>query len=571
MRIARHGAVQRVAYWLSTALVLGVLGAYLWAWTQGNWPMLTDPNLQNSDARTSIFPFHRYDSGALADDPIANEMLALVPIGVHAMYRVLVPMTDVFVAPKIVQALALAVLVYAAVVMARSRRAGLGAAALLLFAVLHDWFAVYRVAGGLPRAFGFPCFALWLSGVVANRPWVRRAAPVLAALTYPSVMNMILAAEGLYTLRGLGKTRHSVVGRRLLRYFAVVGVCFVAVLPAVVGGEDRGPIHTLEQAKKEPAFGKTGRLWILPFAEPTKVFGEAFVDQMKPRGKSFSNELRKAYKEDWEAYGVAIFALLLVFAMLRFCPTPWLALAFFCGSAILYVLSRALAFQLYSPERYYSFGMRMASITLIVVILSHAWFWLRPRAREIFRNLTIVGFILLIWGCTGTGVVKLNGMTIDQRRDKPLYEYIAKLPESVRFASHPMDGDGIPYYSARATMGAFETLQPWFTGSWRRQRARAEDTLRALYSTDPKVVFDYAHRNGVTHFLIDTRRYRKDFRRRSASFDPFTGYAKNLLSGVRLDDLVFANVPKQAVVFRRGSYLVVDVTRLEKVLGGGGK
>src|SRR5690606_39834218 len=56
-------------------------------------------------------------------------------------------------------------------------------------------------------------------------------------------------------------------------------------------------------------------------------------------------------------------------------------------------------------------------------------------------------------------------------------------------------GDGIPYYSARATMGTFETLQPWFVDSWRRQKERCQETLTALYATDPAAVLDYAQRS----------------------------------------------------------------------------
>ncbi len=562
----RRPGSQKSAVWASTLLLLVVMGAYLGVWVQGNWDMLTDPRLQNSDARTSIFPFHRYADGSLRDDPIANEMLALVPIGVHALYRVLVPLTDVFIAPKIVQGIALAILVYAAAVLARSRRAGFGAAALLLFLVLHDWFAVYRIAGGLPRAFGFPLFALWLAGVLGNRPWARRAAPVLSALTYPSVMNMLLAAEGLYALRGLGRVEWSVVGRRLLRFGAVVALCFLAVLPAVVGGDDRGPVHTLAEAQEEPAFGKAGRLWVLPFEEPTGAFGQAFVDQLNPRGKSFAPALREFYDKDPQAFAVGIFAALLLLPFLRATPPPWLALVFFSGTTFIYVLSRVLAFSLYSPERYFSFGMRMASITLLVVLLGQVGYWLRGAGRVVTRNVVAAGFVLAIWGLSGSGVVPRNGMTIDQRTDRSMYEFIAQLPKDVRFASHPMDGDGIPYYSARATMGAFETLQPWFTKSWRAQRERCEDTLQAMYATDVAVLRDYVQKHGVTHFLVNTRRYEGDVADRSESFEPFTEFSKELLSGVEASDLLFKRLPRESVVFRLGRWRVVDAELLLREL-----
>src|SRR5690606_30821765 len=156
------------------------------------------------------------------------------------------------------------------------------------------------------------------------------------------------------------------------------------------------------------------------------------------------------------------------------------------------------------------------------------------------------------------------GMTIDRKRDRPLYEHIASLPTSVRFATHPLDGDGIPLFSARATMGGFETLQPWFVDAWQRQKQRCEDTLTALYATDRSTVLDYAKKHGVTHFLINTHRYGKGFRKHAGSFEPFTTFARDLLKGVKRNELVFAQLPASAIEFRYQRWRVVSVQALEQ-------
>src|SRR5690606_21766256 len=211
------------------------------------------------------------------------------------------------------------------------------------------------------RAFGFPLFALWLAGIAAGRPWVRFAAPVLCALTYPSVMNMILAGEGLYALRGLPRPPLSLTLRRLKRYALLVTTCLVCVLPAVVGGDERGPIHSLEEAQKDPAFGKDGRLWILPFADPTDALGDAFVDQLKPRGKPLVASLGQAYAQDPEMFALVLLCLVLGLWLVGISPSPVLPASFLAGTIILYALSRSFAFHLYSPEPYYRVGMRMAA------------------------------------------------------------------------------------------------------------------------------------------------------------------------------------------------------------------
>ncbi|HEU5077277.1 MAG TPA: hypothetical protein VFU02_23965 [Polyangiaceae bacterium] len=560
-----HPRTQWTLHVVSGVTVLASLAAYGVVWVEFNQPMLVNPDLQSDDARTILIPFHRYASDpALGDDPIANEMLDLVPLGVHALYRVLVPFTDVFVAPKIVQALAFALVLVAGTVLWRSRRAGLGAGVLLVFFLFHDWFAVERISGGLPRAFGFPCFALWLAGVLAHNRWARFGAPVISALSYPTVMLLILAAEGLYALRGMGSSSARVVWRRLRRYAAICVACLLAALPAALGSSDGGPVHTLEQAQLEPAFGKSGRLWILPFAEPSKVFLETYIDQLVPRGESPIAAVREAYSGNAEVWATTFFACLLLVGLLRLGPSPTVALAFTAGAVILYLLSRVLAFSLYSPERYYSFGMRMAAMALLISVPARLFPALRRRPRAILTNFVAALVLVLVWATAGHGQKAPSGMFVNANDERPLHDFVRTLPKHARFASHPMDGDGIPYFGARATMGTFETLQPWFVDSWRRQKDRCHATLRAMYATKKSDVLAYAKEHGVTHFLINQQRYRTNFAAKSASFQPFTTYARHLVSGHERHDFVMANAPKSAIVFQTNKWQVVDVERLRQ-------
>jgi hypothetical protein len=526
--------------------------------------MLTNPDLQNDDARTILFPFHQFGSAqALGDDPIASEMLSLVPWGVRALYLAFVPIFDVYVASKLVQAVALGVLLYAAVVLARSRRTGLGAAALLLFFLLHTSYAADRIGGGLPRAFGFPGFALWLSGVLSQRRGPRFAAPVLLALTYPSIMNLILAAEGLLALRGVGRIQWGIIGRRLKRDALLVGVCLVCVLPAALGDSDRGPLHTLEQAQAEPAFGRSGRLWILPFAEPVDAMSKAFISPLKVRGDTVFPSIR-GIDDGEELASLLLIAGFLLLPFLRWVPPPAIAVSFFAGATVIYALSRVFAFQLYSPERYYSFGMPMACLTLLLSCSVHLGFWLKGRQRRIVRNLAAVVLIGAVWSVTGGGVVKDSGMEINRQTDQSLYEFVRSLPKDSRFATHILDGDGIPFWGARATMGSFETLQPWFVGSWAHQKKRAMDTIDALYSTETDDVLRYADENHVTHFLINEHRYRSQISKNAGSFQPFSDYARKVVQGASKRDLVFSQPPQEAIVFSSGRFSVVSVEGLKK-------
>jgi len=241
---------------------------------------------------------------------------------------------------------------------------------------------------------------------------------------------------------------------------------------------------------------------------------------------------------------------------------------FLAANLVLYALSRFFAFRLYSPERFYSVGMRSVMLALAASSLGLVAPGLSLRARQVARNLTSAAALAFVWWGIGNGVrVPAMGATIDYREEAPLWDFIRQLPKNTRVASHIMDGDEIPLFTARATNGTAETLQPWLTLSWKRQKVRAEDTLRAMYATDRQDVIAFAHKYHVTHLLVNRSRYHDDFRQRSKSFEPFTSFANRLLANDQLENLVLASPPLGAVVFRYHQWQLIDVAKLEAAWG----
>jgi hypothetical protein len=553
--------------WVSSAVVLWVFLAWFISWYRGNHEVLWDPMLQPDDARTALFPFHRYDTGSpLADDPIANEMLEYQPYAHRLLFRVTVPFMGLLAATKIVQAFLLVVIAFGGVVLATSRRAGLGAGLLFTFLFIHDISVQERVLGGLPRGFGFPVCALWLAGALAHRNWARYAAAVIAALTYPTGLAMVLGAEGVYALRSFGRPGWATLWRRVRRFGILVLACVALFSPAILFGmSDGGPIHTLQQAREEPAFGKTGRLRVLPFEEPSKAFGEALLETFRPLGTSpvpAAKEIVEAHEAEIE---VALVALLLLLAFLRFTPPLTPVAAFLVSSLTLYALSRGFAFKLYSPERYYSIGMRVVGLGLTAGTLGFLLPKLTFGLRQPLRAFAAAATIGLLWMGLGNGVRDPQmGYDVDYRRDEKLWDFIKTMPLDTRIATHLLDGDNIPLFGQRANNGGFETLQPWLTKSWARQKGRAEDTLRALYATRREDVIAFAKKYRVTHFMVNDARYRDDFVARARSVEPLTTFTRNLLSGRQRAELVLASPPPEAVVFRYGAKRIVSVAALER-------
>ncbi len=560
-------------HWLSVAVVTGVFVFFLAVWVRANLGYLFDPMLQNDDARSAVVPFHRYEPGhPLRDDPIANEMLSIVPPFVRLFYAAFVPLSGLFFAAKLVQIVCLLIVAWAGFVLARARRGGLAAGLLLVFFVLHTTFMVDRIAGGLPRAFAFPAFALWIAGALAGRERERFLGAAIGCAAYPSAGVLLVAADGLFAVRGLALRRKGLgfppaLRDRLRRYGVLVAACGAILFSSQIG-RPGGAVYTLAQAQHEPAYGMSGRVWVLPFTDPrveiTKQLVRPFEELWPtPRGQDAVHEY-----QSYRFLGPMLVVLgLVLLAALRLAPASPAVWSFLGGSIIMYAAAIVLAFRLYSPGRYLEYGLPACTVALAVSTVGLLLPRMRRARRAVARNLAGAAMIAAVMAITG-GSRENQGMTIDGRRDAPLYAFVKTLPIDARFASHPLDGDDLPFWASRATLVGFETLVPWFVDGWKLVRTRAEDTLRALYATDRRAVLDYAAKYHVTHFLLRPDRYGPDFSGRARMFEPLGTFAGQVTRAVaRRDDLVLADPPAEAIVYRNGPWMIVDVAKLAQAWG----
>jgi hypothetical protein len=325
-------------------------------------------------------------------------------------------------------------------------------------------------------------------------------------------------------------------------------------------------VHTYEQASSEPAFGRKGRLQVLPFGDPIKGVSRALLEPLRFSEHSLIQKFSEPLSKDDALPALALLIGLCTLSLLGRVRPPIAGLALAASSLVLYIAARLLAFRLYSPDRFLEYGLHAAVlVSLTEVLMSLRWTW-SPLDRKSSRALLSLVGIVAVWAFLGDGIRDARAMM--PRGPEPVDTFAATLPPDVRFSSHPGDAEGIPLFAARANMGTMETLQPWLVKSWQRQKTRAQDTLTALYAVDYAPVFRYAEQYGVTHFVIKKSRYRDTFLKRSASFEPLTRFAEKLLSGRELSDLVFEHVPSAAIVFTDRDIIVVDVARLRAAVEG---
>jgi hypothetical protein len=561
-------------HWISCVLLWAVFTAYAVTWIHAHRGYLFDPLLQNDDARTSLFQFHRWGpEGALRDDPIANEMMVITTPGYRLFYPVLVPVIGLYATSKVVQLVCLAILVSAAVILARARQAGLAGALLLLFFALHTPYVVNRIGGGHGRGFAFPLMALWTAGIIAHSHRSRFSATVIAALFYPPVMMLLLAAEGMVAARGLPGLPIERPRTRCRRYAVLAAVCIVCVVPQVIRNAQYGRVHTYAEAVADPGFVHNPRN-VLPYEPMLSAAARYLGHPLHANGGGPIPAVTDLYGTLGLIGPLIAVGGLGVLVVRRRCVPPTAAAALLLAAIATYVAARVLAFRLYSPVRYLSYGTVAATLALAVTTLGTLWPAYRDRAARAVRcNLVAVAVICLTWLVAGDGIIRdrasirdgvvaSNGANINERDHAALYAFIRALPVDTRIAMHPGDGAGISYWTARATTEHHETLQPWLVEPWQRAKANTAATLAALYTTDTDTLLRYCERRGITHVLVHAARYSGAYRENARFFPPFDGVVAEALDGVEREDLAIVRVTEASVVFHGPPWIVLDVDRI---------
>jgi hypothetical protein len=564
-------------------MLVVVLLVYLGVWASGHRAYLFDPMFQSDDARTHLTQFIQFGANsALASDPVLLEMRAMMPVGVWLLYRVLTPFTGLLAAAKIVQGLALIIVLVAGAHLARARHAGLAAGVLLVFLILRSPHLLHAAAGGLPRSFAPGLLALWIAGAMARSERIRFTSALLAGMLYPMVMALLLGAELL--LIGAQSETWRAARSRLKRYALLVACAlFLVGLHSAMTG-DPGMAVSLAEARESRAFGPQGRLQEesgLPFPDPAEEAGRHLVSPLHAGGTALWSRLGDLYRACGSAAPLAVVALVALLVWLRVAPLPRASAALLLAGLVLYVLARAFAFRLYAPQRYMSLGLPLATVAFSVGAVGLVAPRLAASRRQIVRNVAAATLMLLLWAAAGDGIhappgdgMELHGgaypatlATPPNLRVTGLYQALHALPLEARIAAHPMDGDDITLWGERAATPSYETLQPWFAGSWRRLSAYTEEVLRALYATDRREILDFFDRRGVTHLLLNRYRYGAYYRRNARLFEPFGSYVRKLLQSTPREQLKLASVPSAAVVWRSGPYQLVDAGRLAAAWG----
>jgi hypothetical protein len=550
--------------WISALILLGIFCAYASYWIHNNRVVFTDTMLHDDDVRIHVMPMHRYDGkGTLKDDPVALDMLAFATPGFRLLHMVSVPIAGLRAAPKVTIVVCYLLLVVAMVIALRSKKAGLASAALLGFLFLHTDQITRSMTSGVQRGFAFPVMAIWIAGVLANSRLARFSAIVLGALTYPTAMVVIVAAEGLLLMKNGIRLKCRKFSLKVRAYVIVVAACLAVIQMDAFLKPDVGRLPTLEEAAANPAFGQDGRLTELPFRSPQKD-AQNVMDGFFARGKGHEFWAGYSGYAALESTGPMLcFSLLIILCLARLSPKPMPAVALGCGCMILYLLARVFAFKLYIPNRYLLYGIMGSGLMLIVYAIGLIGDRIEnPHTRSTVRNLAVTAFIGVLIFLTGDHLKACAAINVDGHVHEPVWSFITELPGNTKIAAHPRDADGISFWTGKPATPGIEHTMPWHDKAWKRNKAKMEDSLRLVYAITREDVLAICEREDITHILTNARMYSHNFRERAETFEPLTSFALELLDGVELSDLVLADPPAEAIAIEHYEYRLIDVEKL---------
>lgn len=529
------------------------------------------------DARQQVFPFFRYsEPGLFEKDYIADYFLANLPLGHRVLYTIAGWFGAATALSKALPYLILAVTL-TAIGLTAGRFAGKLGAWIVLAICLGMGGYLGRMAGGLPRGFGFPVVACALAALAYGRIRALAAVVVIGAGFYPATALLAGLTLPLVLLVLPAADRGQAVDwsfRRRVAFVAATALAASLVLaPSMILGRGFGPIITAGQTREFPEAGPGGRYGSndrAPFPGFFAASSGMWASSLIGHGEPWSPELRQWIQEGGsrKSFSPRLVAFLeLVFLI---STSGWLILAARRSSArrvlvllfsafCAHLIARFIAPYFYLPQRYVLYTVPLLA-SLIVATGVAGFFAVRERRRPWLERSAVAVFgltVLLVLGGRGNTTAGLN---VPEAHAAPIYKGIAALPVNSLIAGWPRGPlDNVPYLTKRSAFVTYETHQAFHAGFAREMRRRMKALIDAYFATSLAPVLRLRDDFGVTHLLVHLPHLRG---RTPRYFAPFNGWIARATRDRRARDYELPKWLESATVFRSGHDVLLDLRRI---------
>ena len=409
------------------------------------------------------------------------------------------------------------------------------------------------VDGGYPRSFGL---VFLLLGVIAlRRRWWAVLGLVFATspLFYaPTVLNLapataIVLAVGIYRYRRLPH------GFWALFAFGCVGILMISLIYLKPPPPSIGPWYTPTEAKKMPEWKPKGRTaffrpWeILYFSSPVSGIG------LTPK----------------QALIAAAVLLAAVAWRPRVIPTAGWGLLL--GALAMFVAAHLLLFKLYLPSRYTSYAFPVFAMVAVAAYTRELKMTILSRRSQLSRVLRPIAGIAAGAFCVAVFVSSAKNVSAAfalppygeniSANVEPVLVFLRTLPVDALIAAHPDDANIIPLRTQHSVLTNTETTIAFNKAYYDHMRERLFACFDLLYATDWATIDSVADKQGVSVFVVDTRRLTSPDDR--PYWMPFRATNLPKIEAGKSAGFAMLSPPADRVLFRHGDWTVLRV--------GGGK
>ncbi|HVT45796.1 MAG TPA: hypothetical protein VMT00_15560 [Thermoanaerobaculia bacterium] len=548
-----------------------IVALFVWGVLFGPGLFRYSLNLENDllftdDARQQIWPMFPDDASGFKKDDVIRSYYrqAFLPIVYRAFYWTSSPLIDPATLSKFLPLLLLLILILFCA-RASKHAGGYVTMAATGVLVLASSVPLGVMAGGLPRAFALPLFALGALGAVEGRLHILALATALAAGFYPShalPLGMSLAAFLLF--RGPLQIDSVRSGRKAILVAASAFVLSaLLVTPLLLAGRQYGGRITRGEIESYPEAGPNGRY----HADDHPPFSGTLSQILRHSRRAFLNPgppflppLRSTEKGAVATAG-SLFAICLAGIFVAWKKNP--ALRRIGALMACIALSHALAVAgwpwLFSPERH----VRSALPVLLWILLPVSAAALAQRLAGGSRGVMHAATI----GVTAASVLLLGGTTDPKAGlsvevvSPEVYEFVATLPAGSMVAGFP-NGivDNVPYIARRSALVTLETHQALYRGYTLEMRRRTNALVDACFAVDRTPILALRRDFGVTHLIVEESHFGEQ---PPWYFEPFTRRVRDAHALGRLHGFALEKLTHREVVFRSAGVAVVDLAMLE--------
>lgn len=238
----------------------------------------------------------------------------------------------------------------------------------------------------------------------------------------------------------------------------------------------------------------------------------------------------------------------------------------FAGVA-LFLIARMVEFQLYIPNRYSSYGLRMVLCIAAGLAISLV-------AARLLKSLPRLAFLapvalsLIVFSPLLEGDFPRSGYITGRNGD--LYKYLERQPKNILVASLVPDAANIPAFARRSILLNREYGIAFKKGYYDQFRQRVKDILTVQYSPDLDDVRKFNQKYKVTHWLLERSSFEPDYLAHQDSwllcFQPEEQSARKFLESGGTSAL--AKIVHECTVFEADGMILLDAEKINRIHEG---